>query len=222
MIPGEYYHGNSIVNTHKGGIRLLALIPHGEIRKRLRAWSGELFAAGMAGAWSFPWAAPLACLSRPLSAGELRDAAFALRELTAGGDGKFRAREAAVSPFPPGGLPGEPGGRGRAALYGPRLDPGGFERALRGGAAAKAAYWFLPPVIGAALVEAPDPETDAPPGVPFPGPPELSFRAAALANMLFIPLDAGDRAGSFEWSIGPLRWLPPVKKRKDTIELFNN
>ncbi|MDR0622819.1 MAG: hypothetical protein LBG10_00115 [Treponema sp.] len=221
----EYYHGNPIVNTRRrGGLNLLALIPHRDVRKRLRAWSGELFAAGMAGAWSFPWAAPLACLSRPLSAGELRDAAFALRELTGGGDGKFWTRAPALSPFPAffaspsDGASGESGRRGRPAVYGPRLEPGGFEQALREIAASKAAYWFSPPVLGAALAEAPGPETGTPPEAaspgPLPGPPVLSFRAAALANMLFIPLEAGDRACSFEWDIGPLRWLPPVKKRK--------
>ncbi|MDR2258594.1 MAG: hypothetical protein LBE14_05540 [Treponema sp.] len=217
------------MNTHRrGGINLLALIPHRDIRKRLRAWSGELFAAGMAGAWSFPWAAPLACLSRPLTAGELRDAAFALREFTGGG-GKFWTRPPAASPFPaffvprrPDGASGEPGGWG-PAVYGPGLDPGGFEQALREIAASKAAGWFSPPVLGAAIVDAGGPETGMPPDTAFPAPfraplpepPALSFRAAALANMLFIPLDAGDRARSFEWCIGPLRWLPPVKKTTD-------
>jgi hypothetical protein len=193
------------------------LIPHRDIRKQIRAWSGELFAAGMAGAWSFPWAAPLVCLSRPLTAAELRDAAFTLRELQRGGDGKIRAETAAVSRlpgflFPPhaGEPPGQPGGRGSPAVYGLRLDLAGFEQALGGGAASKALYWFSPPVLGAALVDASGPD-------PCPAPPPVSFRAAALANMSFTPLDAGERAYSFEWNIGPLRWLPSVKTKRSGI-----
>jgi hypothetical protein len=223
----QYYHGNPFVNTHhRGGIRLLALIPHRDIRKQLRAWSGELFAAGMAGAWSFPWAAPLACLSRPLTAAELRDAAFALREMRRGGeDGKFWAGEPAVSPLPaflfprgPGGSSGETGGS--PAVYGPRLNPAGFEQALGGGARSKARYWFSPPVLGAAVVatvvDAASLETGTPPDVPhlLPSPPLISFRAAALANMVFTPLDGGERAYSFEWKIGELRWLPSPEKKK--------
>jgi hypothetical protein len=199
-VTDEYYHGNSIVNTHqRREIRLLVLIPHRDARKLLRAWSGALFAAGMAGAWAFPWAAPLACLSRFLSARELRDAACALRELAGKGDGKFRGREAAISPFPPDGTP---------TVYGPRLEPGGFESVLSGGAAAKPVAWFSPPVLGAALMTAPSPN-------PLPEPPAISFRAAALANMLISPLEGGDRDCSFEWDIGPLRWLPPGKKEKE-------
>jgi hypothetical protein len=170
----------------------------------------------MAGAWSFPWAAPLACLSRFLTAGELRDAARALRELAGGGDGTLRGREPAVSPFPAFFVP--PHNDGPPAVYGPRLDPGGFEGILSGGAAAKVIHWFSPPVLGAALVSAAGPETgaapDAPSSSPLPEPPALSFRAAALANMIFTPLDAGDRAYSFEWKIGPLRWLPSATKKK--------
>jgi hypothetical protein len=179
----------------------------------------------MAGAWSFPWAAPLACLSRPLTAAELRDAAFSLRELARGGDGKIRAEAAALSPLPvflfprhADGTPGEPGGWGSLAVYGLRLELAGFEQALGGGAASKARYWFSPPVLGAALVDAAGREAGMTPGAPgpdlCPAPPPLSFRAAALANMSFTPLGAGERAYSFEWNIGPLRWLPSVKTKK--------
>jgi hypothetical protein len=208
------------VNIHcKGGIRLLVLIPHRDTRKPLRAWSGKLFAAGLAGAWSFPWAAPLACLSRFLSAGELRNAACALRELSGGGDGKFWARSPAASPFPAFFVPPQAGGP--PAVYGLRLEPGGFEHILPGGAASKVIRWFSPPVLGAALTDAAGPETGAAPDVlsssPPPDPPVLSFRAAALANMIFSPLEGGDRACSFEWRVGPLRWLPSVKKKKDAV-----
>jgi hypothetical protein len=207
------------VNTrHRGGLRLLALVPHRDIRKKLRSWSGTLFAAGLAGAWSFPWVVPLACLSRPLTAGELRDAAFALRGESAGGDGKFRTGAPALSPFPAflfsrsGGALNEPDGRGSPAVYGPRLEPGNFEEALKNSGAAKALYWFFPPVLGAAVIDSAGPEA-AMAADRFPDPPLLAFRAAALVNMVFRPLNTGDRAYSFAWKTGRPRWLPPVKPR---------
>jgi hypothetical protein len=50
-------------------------------------------------------------------------------------------------------------------------------------------------------------------GGAIPDVPEISFRAAALANLTITPLETGEPGYSFTWEIGPLFWLP--KHRKD-------
>jgi hypothetical protein len=210
MLTGfyEYYHGISVLNTlKKGGIRLLVLIPHREARNRIRAWSEGLFAAGTAGL--FPWAAPLACLSRPLNPGELRDAAFTLREANRRGDGKIRTAAPAFLPdlLPPpvvGGAGGKSTGPRGPALYGPRLDLC-LGQALQGGAASKILRLFSPIVLGAALIE--NPEENPAAAEALPPPPETAFRAAALANMI-CRFRRTQGAALFEWKIGKPRWLP--------------
>jgi hypothetical protein len=183
------------VNTGRGRkLRFLALIPHRDARNLLRDWSARLFAAGMSGAGAFPWAAPLAILSRPLSPGELRDAAFALRR--ANGGGKFRAGapETLILPdFP--------------AVYGLSLDLAfpGLE-----GSAAGALVRPLRPVLGAALTGGPD-QYPGPPDPP-PPPPETAFRAAALACLICRSRPAGSGALLFEWKTGPARWLPAFRR----------
>jgi hypothetical protein len=196
-----------LLNTRQGEkLRLLALIPHRDARRNVRVWSGELFAAGMAGAWAFPWAVPLAILSRPLSPGELRDAAFALREANRRGDGKIRSLGAGLIPL--GGLfPGNPGGC--PAIYGLALDlavPG-----LAGSAAGALVRRLEPAVLGAALLEGPE---EALPPEKFPPPPETAFRAAALVNMIYRVRPAGEGAVVYEWKTGRPRWLPSAKAKR--------
>jgi hypothetical protein len=196
-----------MVNTHpKRELRLLVLIPHRDVRALFRRWSGGLFSAGLFGAWAFPWAVPLACLSRPLLPAELREAAFAIRKSLAGGTGKIRTGAAALCPLPESFLPPpESGGRGTPALYGPRIEPGGLGEALQGAGASKILGLFSPLILGAALIEGP--EGKACPR-PLPPPPEAAFRAAALANMIYRSRPAGEGASFFEWQTGRLRWLP--------------
>jgi hypothetical protein len=180
----------------RGSFRLLVLIPHRDSRLLLRGWSAALFSAGFSGAWSFPWAAPLAALSRPLSEAELKHCALVLREetLAGGKDGKIKTGPAAGIAFP----------GGDAAVFGPVLELAVPDRALSA-AAAKIAARFSPLVLGAALVR-----SGETPALPVP-PPDVSFRAAALANMICRPLSAD--CYSLEWKIGKPCWLPPVKKR---------
>jgi hypothetical protein len=191
------HHETALVNTGRGTVlRFLLLIPHRDARNPLRDWSGRLFAAGMSGAWSFPWGAPLAILSRPLSPGELRDAAFALREANRGGDGKFRAGAPETLP-----LPAFP------AVYGLRLNlafPG------LGGSAAGALVRPLSPVLGAALTGGTE-QYPGPPD-PLPPPPETVFRAAALVNMICRSRPVGPGALLFAWKTGRPRWLPAVRR----------
>jgi hypothetical protein len=185
-------------------LNLLALVPHRDACLPLRAWSAALFAAGCDGAWSFPWAAPLAVVSCPLRAEELQALARALREQSLAGErtGKFSGGQAARAAL--GGC------FDTAALFGPVLDfdlPNSFFDSVP---AEKIISRFSPPVLGAALLRDGDPVSGLPPA------PAVSFRAAALANLACRPLAAArggaGAAYSVEWRIGALRWLPAVKK----------
>jgi hypothetical protein len=207
-----------------GAFRLLVLIPHRDARLPLRSYSGALFSAGFYGAWSFPWVAPLALLSRPFTAGELKHCACALRgqSLAGGRDGKIKTGPAARAVFPLSCTGKE---RGEAAVLGPTLDIVLPDAAFTAEAAVKIRYRFSPLVLGAALTWS---SGSAPPETPV-----LSFRAAALANMIYRPLpdaeagvssddslrDAGPQdaafegAYSFEWKIGKSIWLPSIRKK---------
>jgi hypothetical protein len=195
-----------------GLLRFLVLVPHRDSRRLLEALRPSLFAAGLVGAWSFPAVAPLARLSRPLTARELKVLAASLREasLAEGRDGRIVTGEAAEVPCP--------GADDGPRFWGPVLNlpvpswpdicapetarPETAKRTL-----ADPAYIPFPAaVLCAALTPG-----GLPPAPPLPALPVLSFRAAAAANMALVPLAAGVAGYSFRWRIGPLFWLP--KKR---------
>ena len=180
----------------------LVLVPHRDIRLVLRNYSAALFRAGFDGAYNFPWVAPLAALSRPLNAEELKRCANSIRE--AAGNGKINAGQASYAAFPMSEH------QEACVLYGPRLDIS-IPRDI--GLAAKTTGFFSPPVIGACLLPAGGGEN-----ANIPAPPELSFRAAAVANMYWRTLRQYDGtqqggAAGYKWKIGKLCWLAPVKKK---------
>jgi hypothetical protein len=183
-------------------LRLLALIPHRDVRLPLRAWSGALFAAGLEGAWSFPWAAPLAQLNRPLSGMELKRLARILRQcIEQNNDGKLTAGPPSIGP--------DLYGRGVSVFGLPlniELSDAFFEEIRE-----SVTRPLTPPVIGAALAaDTLPPETVLPEIFPPEIFPQVSFRAAALANMSYRPIR--DDGYSFEWKIGKLYWLPKQLK----------
>ncbi|MDR0494772.1 MAG: hypothetical protein LBG95_03995 [Treponema sp.] len=171
-------------------VRLLALVPHRDARLSLREWSASLFAAGVPGAWSFPWTAPLAQLKHFLSTEELKSLARTLRQYI--GEGKFIAGPPDTSSLPLH-LNGE-----TASVFGPVLRPelpGDFLSAVNEAVICR----IEPLVIGSALMP-----FHAPLMNDLPAPPQISFRAAALANMIYHEKDGN----FFEWKIGPVQWLP--------------
>jgi len=188
-------------------ITMLVLVPHRDFRLPLRAWSASLFSAGLPGAWSFPWVSPLALLRRPASGEKLKSLAQTLRQEVQRSGGAFLCGPPASVPVPSGLFGAEP-----AFLYGPALNidlsAGVFEPAGKA-----ITCPFSLPVIGAALHYGALPAA-------LPSPPEISFRAAALANMSYSPLSGSVNREchsfechsfecySFEWSIGTLHWLP--------------
>ena len=164
----------------------LVLVPHRDVRLVLRNYSAALFRAGFSGAFCFPWAAPLAAVSQALNNAELKNCSRALREIAGS---KICAEQAAACAFE------------GAALFGPRIDIDGLPGALAD-TAGKVTETFPRLVIGACLLQAAEAGSAA-----LPAPPQLSFRAAALANMYWKSADKGGAFGA-RWKIGNLCWLP--------------
>jgi hypothetical protein len=184
-------------NCRKGGGGIfLVLVPHRDVRLVLRNYSASLFRAGFSGAFCFPWAAPLAALSRALNDAELKNCARVLREALGS---KICAGQPGTCAF------------GNEALFGPRIDIGDLSGVLTD-AAGKVTEIFPQPVIRACLLQANEAENAA-----FPPPPELSFRAAAVANLHWRRTDEGGALG-VKWKIGKLCWLPPARKSEKIFQ----
>jgi hypothetical protein len=168
----------------------LALVPHRDTRLELRRYSETLFCTGYTGAYSFPWVVPLAALLQPLSGDELKHCARAIRE--ASQNEKIEAVQAALLPLD-----------GEKTLFGPRLNID-INLDMFENAAQKIKNIFSPPVIGACFISA-NVDTSV-----LPPPPNLSFRAAAIANMYRQSYETGG-AWNCSWQIGRLAWLPKTK-----------
>ncbi|MDR1867534.1 MAG: hypothetical protein LBQ77_04625 [Treponema sp.] len=156
-------------------MRFIVLIPHRDSCTQWHAYKQSLFAQGLYGAFSFPIAAPLAIVSRPYTPQALKTLAAQLH------------KEKHLTTAPP-------------------LTCRAFDRQY---------YWCGPALSGLTL---PDslPEgiiiqplflcvalSDSP--VPdMPHVPPLSFRVAALANCLVVPLK---NRFSYRWFIGKRQWL---------------
>jgi hypothetical protein len=173
----------------------LVLVPHRDIRLVLRKYSFDLLKTGIANACLFPQAAPLAALSVPFTKDELKQCARAIGEtVMAAGNGKIFTKETAAIPFPTNDK--------KTFLFGPRLDPlieqdlliktKNFNKKLT--------YFFSTQVIGCCLMNAGKNNAVCTPH-------DLSFRAAAVANMYWKPVNMEGASGC-EWKIGELIWLP--------------
>ncbi|MDR2143814.1 MAG: hypothetical protein LBP29_05545 [Treponema sp.] len=202
-----------LLKTDRAGSFLFAvLVPHRNAVFVIEKFRQQIFAAGLDGAFSFPAAAPLALLSRPLSGGELKTAAVELRKLLGGG--KF-----VLSALPENSLPkksplGESppelpaalrctGSPERLSFFGPCLDMP-FPPLPESAVLTRWEKPFLAPAVlgrgGAECVRVPADK--------LPSPPELSFRAAALANLAIRPAGNGEAEYSYAWEMGRLYWLP--------------
>jgi hypothetical protein len=190
------------MKTHNA-IHFVILVPHAGLAAPLRGQSRFLFGAGISGAWSFPQAAPLARLKRPLTEAELRELAGALREATLGRDGKIALGKPILVPCP-----------GFHGFFGPALDitPPSLPRS--------AVLHAFPVLVMAAALAAPAEEPllgriqNIPPVNPG------FFRAAMVSNLSVKPLDGAFPAlavpgpaenYSFRWRMGKPRWLPSLR-----------
>ena len=196
------------------GVQLLALVPHRDVRLVLQRWSAALFAAGLPGAWSFPWVAPLATLKRPLAAAELKTIAKSMRKDMESGNqgsgirdrGEWFANIEGCQHIPiPDNSPQSPSDP-RSPIPVPysilgiplnlKLSETFFEPIIEA-----IDFHCAKPVLGAAVLDGALPDDLK---GKLPEPPPISFRVAALANMFYrIENDA-----FFSWKIGTLHWLP--------------
>jgi hypothetical protein len=196
-----------------GLLRFAVLVPHRDSRRLAEACRPSLFAAGLPGAWSFPAVAPLARLSRPLTASELKALAACLKEAALRQGGRITAGEPADLLCP--GMDNEP--EGSLRFWGPVLNlpvPAWQDICAPESAQPEPANQAAPvyrPFPAALLCAALTPE-GVPPTLPLPALPACSFRAAATANMAIMPLAAGTPGYSFRWKIGPLFWLPKTSR----------
>ena len=169
------------------------LAPHRDIRSLLRKNCDEIIKAGLTGVYSFPQVAPIAELSEELNSDELKYAARSLREITRGE--KTRIGEKAAIAFPEDDK--------NMNLLGLQLDLI-FPDSVFGDGIQKIKKTFSPLLIGSWLM----PKTNEQLLRASASPREnLSFRAAAIANMYWQPFQIGDDIG-FKWKIGKLAWLP--------------
>jgi len=181
------------MKTVKNRQKFLVLVPHKDIR-------GILHKECISGTYTFPLVAPLASLSKPLSADELKNMARSLRE--ANGMDKFDLTDLTSAAFPTGDDEME--------LYGPCLKINIPE--ITGSAVQKIINKFSPVIIGACLIPKDNKEqvrfgSCGMCGSWLNSSSELSFRAAAVANMYWQPAQLNNEKG-FKWKIDKLFWLP--------------
>ena len=196
--------------------RFIILVPHRDAGNLLNKYREKIFASGFYGACSFPLAAPLARVSKPFSGEELKELARNIRSLTKDTDGRILSTGTALVRC--SGHPQAVGQEGadstatnfeQMSFFGPLLNLPAEEGIFPPPARAKILMSFLPPILCASLVA---PEVSPMRGE-FPAQEEaLSFRAAALANLVIRPLASGDPNYSLEWKMGPLIWLPAFKR----------
>ena len=169
-------------------IRFAILVPHRDCLPALETCRRDLFAAGFNGAFAFPSVAPLAILKRPLDSVELKNAAAGLRKNL--GDKKIasvRYSEYSV----------RPDSSAQICFFGPVL-----ELPLPVFPPDAVLQQWENAILAPAIIE-PGNKAKLPFNKP---PPNLLFRAAALANLAVQPVVHCQY--SFTWDLGPLYWLP--------------
>jgi len=191
-------------NSYSEKAQFVILIPHRDALNHLAAYRERLFSIGFHGAYSFPPAAVLARVSGPFSREELKELAGNIRGLSKENDGKISCGTVSTvhhdSEF---------------SFFGPLLKLHSDEGIFPTSARVKIIKSFSPPILCAALVEPgsnPVEEKPAEENPLFEEAPALSFRAAALANLVIRPMSSGEMNYSFRWKISPLVWLPAHKQ----------
>ena len=210
------------MDTIKVTHRFIILIPHRDAVKIFNEYRQELFRGGVNGALAFPSAAPLAQVSRPFSREELKKTAQKLKELASNtGDAAAAGSAAAKNTVTknrgiiPSGAECTLVNSRQICFYGPALKLPIDKTLFPESTWSRIIQLFSPPVLCAAII---DPKEKRQGDLC----PVLSFRAAALANLVIRPLINYDPAReikpgekqdiyrdlSYEWKISPLVWLP--------------
>jgi len=185
------------MDTKKNRQFFLVLVPHQDARAELQKYSDSMIKNGLSGVYSFPHAAPLASLLKPLNVNELKQTARSLRDYA--GKEKFLAAETSVCEFNTGGE--------KMNLFGPRLNLKNPLNVYNNGHKKidKFDSFFSEVIIGSFLL----PKTSEQSRIllQLQINKEISFRAAAIANMAICPVTINDESG-YKWKIGKLCWLP--------------
>ncbi|MDR0320181.1 MAG: hypothetical protein LBI28_01625 [Treponema sp.] len=182
------------METTKNRKIFLVLVPHRDIRLKLKEYSEKLLKAGLTGVYNFPWVAPLAELSHPLKIDELKNFSKSLRETA---KDKMSASSIARTQF----LTDD-----NMTLLGSRIDLSVTAAAFKT-AEPKIKNIILPTVIGSFLLPADLYKEREQLLSSLPPCEEISFRAAAVANMYWRPFQSGGKT-AYKWRIGRLCWLP--------------
>jgi len=184
----------------------LVLVPHRDIRGELRKYSDLLIKTGLTDVYSFPYIAPLASLSRALNAEELKQIAHSLRKNI--GSDKILVEGDDVTAFPCR--------ENSLFLFGPRLNIV-IPRNLLESGIKKVNTIFSPLVIGCFLTK----DNKKPASLSEIPHKKSVFRAAAVANMYWLPLQV-DGEICYKWKIGKLCWLPRPQKGLQKTEMCHN
>ena len=186
-------------NSCKKHLNFLVLLPHVDSQKLIHDHRQELFCNGFLGAYSFPIAAPLAILSRPLKIEEIKKISAETRKLTLKNEGKITTSSLSLARCP------DIEHFSRLSFYGPLFDIP-FQEILMP-INDKIFFLFPEPVICSALYKG----DELPPTSllkPF------SFRAARIAILAIRPLKSGLKSYSFEWQLNRAVWLPKWRGNK--------
>ena len=192
------------------------MVPHQDVRGELRKFYDKLIKNGLKGVYRFPLVVPMAELSHSLTQEELKSIAGAFRNVL--GTEKIQLTETATMAFSPEAE--------ELTLFGHRLAPDG-PAGIFDSCANKIISLFSPLLIGAFLVPRCKMEKsedakqqlrasalrtsrfDACEDFDIP---LISFRAAAVANMYWRPIQING-VTAFKWKIGKLCWLPSARKK---------
>ena len=173
----------------------LVLVPHRDIRAKLKEYINLPNKNCHAGIYSFPLAAPLACLSKPFNTDELKNFAHSLRK--AAGENKFNVNEISACAFP--------AGEQEITLYGQELELNNKDAIFF--PSSKIKYFFSKTILGAYLIPKTNKQQVCSGMCARGSNSQTSFRAAAIANMSFKPVKL-DGEIAYMWKIGKLIWLP--------------
>ena len=182
------------METKKNTLNLLVLVPHRDIRVKLEKSAKILIKNGLSNIYSFPLAAPLAALSKPLSADELKAFAVCLRNITK--NDKFTSEEMGAIELSTS--------NDDMLLHGPKLK---FNLPQNVFDSLKITLPFSSSVIGVYLTSKANKQqiSDNPASALLCE--DIAFRAAAVANMCWQPIKK-DNEICFKWKIDKLFWLP--------------
>ncbi|MCL2185758.1 MAG: hypothetical protein FWB86_07910 [Treponema sp.] len=179
----------------------LVLVPHTDIRVKLRKYTDDLIKNELTDVYDFPLAVPIAALSNNLTADELKQTAQSLRQAASVLEsGRINITEAANIRFPVNN--NETG----ISLYGYRIDLNlKAENFIH--CSGKITSLFSPLVIGAFLKHEKNSSLQDKLSNIIHMEPQLFFRAAAIANMYWKPFYLNEEI-CYKWKIGKLSWLP--------------